>query len=259
MKIIIILILLLTIFLIYIVYFNSYDVILSNKSSYTNIPIKRKIPKISETIPKISDINEKSKELKGIMYFDIDGTLITANKNDIESNMQLCLDNNYAIGIITASNREIHHLCNGDNPVEEWMPKTLCKFMKETNYITYNADHIVAGMKIGDPNFPKNYPPLEYDNLLVQGVKKGYQMKYGQEMLNIKDPKQIVLFDDYACVLVGAKKYNPNGTYVCAGDNCNNSCGDGRQCKVCESGYLNNLGKLQLDNKIIKNTINNLK
>ena len=49
-------------------------------------------------------------KVKGICYFDIDDTLTTAT-GDIDSIIEECLKNNFDVGIITASNRTIDHIC----------------------------------------------------------------------------------------------------------------------------------------------------
>ena len=145
---------------------------------------------------------------KGICYFDIDGTLITA-KGDRDTMMQECLDNNFAIGIITASPRTVDMICDGDKARESWMSDLLCKQFKENNAKMYNSTTEVAGSKI----FPHGY-----DGTKNQGHVKGWDMKYGRDLVdkNIPD-KCIVLFDDQQPVMDGVKKFDSKLEVQCAG------------------------------------------
>lgn len=149
---------------------------------------------------------------KGICYFDIDGTLTTAN-GDRDAIMRECLDNNFAIGIITASNRKIEDVCDGDVPRENWMPKLLCEQFNKNGGKMYNSTRVVAG----NTNFPVGYP---YNK--DQGYIKGFDMDNGRNSFypNIPD-KCVVLFDDQLGVLNGVKTYNSNFQTQCA----NTACG----------------------------------
>lgn len=148
----------------------------------------------------------------GICYFDIDDTL-TSSKGDPNELVQQCLDNNFAIGIITASGRRVTDVCDGDNPKSSWMPSLLCKQFNKNNSVMYNSKTEVAGSSI----FPEHYPNNE-----THGFKKGFDMVYGKEKNypNIPD-KCVVLFDDSPCVIKDVKRYNPELETQCA----NKSCG----------------------------------
>ena len=68
--------------------------------------------------------------VKGVCYFDIDDTLTTAT-GDIDSIIEECLKNNFDVGIITASNRTIDHICKeetGMRMLKAYSSKRLQKF-----------------------------------------------------------------------------------------------------------------------------------
>ena len=139
--------------------------------------------------------------IKGICYFDIDGTLISAT-GDRDEIIQVCLDNNFAVGIITASARKIDHICNGNKGRFNWMPDLLCKQFNENGGKMYNSVVIVAG----DSIFPGNYP-----HGASPGYIKGFNMKYGRDKFYPHVPdNMVVLFDDQQPVLDGVKQFNPN-------------------------------------------------
>jgi len=173
---------------------------------------------------------------KGICYFDIDDTLTSA-KGDRDDIVKQCLDNNFAIGIITASSRQISDICNGNKAKVEWMPNLLCEqFSKNTNM--YNSTTFLAGNTI----FPSDYP---YGK--TQGIVKGYNMDYGRKTFYPEIPEKcVVLFDDQTNVLKDVKQYNNNLETQCAGYNPNNPY-------TC-----NTLGRV-LDAKVVKNKIEHMK
>lgn len=158
-------------------------------------------------------------KIKGICYFDIDGTLITA-KGDRDAMMQECLDNNFAIGIITASPRTVEMICDGDKARDPWMSDLLCKQFQENNAKMYNSTTEVAG----STTFPSGY-----DGSKSQGYVKGWDMKHGRDLVDKKIPdKCIVLFDDQQPVMDGVKKFDNNLEVQCAGYN----PGDSGTCKT---------------------------
>jgi hypothetical protein len=148
---------------------------------------------------------------KGICYFDIDGTLTTAN-GDRDDMMKQCLDNNFAIGIITASGRKVTDICKGDKAKDNWMSDLLCKQFQENNAKMYNSTTEVAG----STSFPPGYNDIKNKS---QGYVKGWDMKYGRDLVdkNIPD-KCVVLFDDQKHVLSDVKKFNPDLEVQCAGE-----------------------------------------
>jgi hypothetical protein len=146
---------------------------------------------------------------KGICYFDIDGTLTTA-KGDRDEMMQQCLDNNFAIGIITASGRKVTDICDGDKARDPWMSDLLCKQFHENNAKMYNSTTEVAGSK----TFPHGY-----DGTKSQGYVKGWNMKYGRDLVDSNIPdKCVVLFDDQQHVLADVKKFDTNLEVQCSGE-----------------------------------------
>ena len=150
---------------------------------------------------------------KGICYFDIDGTLTTAKKGEANAMMQECLDNDFAIGIITASSRTVDMLCDGDKSKFEWMPSLLCKQFSENNAKMYNSTVEIAGKK----DLPRDYNNIKTN---TQGYVKGWTMKYGRDLVdkNIPD-KCIVLFDDQEHVLSDVKTFDNNLQVQCSGYN----------------------------------------
>ena len=157
----------------------------------------------------------KNKSTRGICYFDIDDTLTSAvgDRDDI---IQECLDNNFAVGIITASGRKIDDICSGDNAGgyqnATWMSNKLCKQFRENKGKLFNSFRSTDGKSVFPSDFPvgKSY-----------GYIKGYQMKYGKDVNYpyISD-KCVVLFDDNPNVLEGVKDFNPELEVQCANKNC---------------------------------------
>lgn len=156
------------------------------------------------TTEQFTTYKDKKKHVKGICYFDIDNTLTSAIGNSDEI-IQECLDNNFAVGIVTASGRTIDHICSGDKAGgyqnAEWMSDKLCKQFRENDGKMFNSLRVVAGKKI----FPKNYPSNQ-----SFGFIKGFDMHYGKNLSYPSVPdKCVVLFDDNPMVLKGVKDYNP--------------------------------------------------
>lgn len=173
-------------------------VVLNTKKSKKSKPII-----LSDNIP------------RGICYFDIDDTLTTAidSPDDI---IQACLDNNFAVGISTASKRTINDICEVDGtPKESWMSHKLCKQFRENPNMFNSAYPIIAGMTQNNPNFPRNRQEE------TQGAMKGFHMKYGKETIypNIPD-KCVVLFDDNTQFINDMKKSQPRMEVACSGKDC---------------------------------------
>ena len=147
---------------------------------------------------------------KGICYFDIDNTLTTA-KGDRDEMMQHCLDNNFAIGIITASGRNIEDVCEGNNPKEHWMPRLLCEQFNRDGGKMFNSTRVVAGSTI----LPSGYPSTG-----DQGHVKGFNMIHGKTVYPNVEDKCIVLFDDQQPVIDGVRRFNPALQTQCAHMSC---------------------------------------
>lgn len=160
--------------------------------------------------------NIESSSTKGICYFDIDDTLTSSNSNNNNNELiKECLDNKFTVGIVTASNRTIDHVCAGDKPLYSWMPELLCKQFNKNGGKMYNSTSIVAGKR----NFPHNYPFGQ-----TQGVIKAFDMKHGRDSFYPHIPdKCVVLFDDQQHVINDVR--NSNLETQCSND----SCYDGRK------------------------------
>lgn len=200
-----------------------------------NLTIENIVPSTSivETVKHTSE----SQSFSGIVFFDIDGTLTKVDSKQKESLIEYCLSHNFAVGIMTASSRKPYHLCNIDNHLSlyEWMPSKLCTFLKDTNYITYNSHEICAGMTKHNDRYPihihdRNLSNISIElvgtNVLIPGIRKGFQMKYIQHITQF-DSAKIILIDNDPLYIFGAKCVFPNGTFVCLGvkecelnDNC---------------------------------------
>lgn len=157
---------------------------------------------------------------KGIVFFDIDGTLTDINVSEKEDIIQYCLSHGYAVGIMTASSRIPRHICNKNIPLHEWMPETLCSFMKETDYLTFNSSTVVAGMNSSTfKHFDQKYLSqlsigLTGTTTLVSGIRKGLQMKFIQHITQLPC-QNIILIDNDPMYIFGAKCIFPDGIFVC--------------------------------------------
>lgn len=164
--------------------------------------------------------NDKTPLAKGIVFFDIDGTLTNINISEKEDIIQYCLSHGYAVGIMTASSRIPSHICNKDIPLHEWMPETLCSFMKETDYLTFNSSTVVAGMNSSKfKHFDRGYLSqlsimLSGTTTLVSGIRKGLQMKFIQHITQLPN-QHIILIDNDPMYIFGAKCIFPDGIFVC--------------------------------------------
>ena len=155
--------------------------------------------------------NNGNKKIKGICYFDIDDTLTTSIENN-EDIINECLDNNFAVGIITASSRDMQHICYKNVSVADWMPDKLCKQFYENKGKMYNSYITLAGNK----KFPSDYPFNE-----TYGFMKGYNMKFGRDSFYPHVPdKAVILFDDQKYVLDDVKRFNNNFQTVCSHPKC---------------------------------------
>jgi hypothetical protein len=172
------------------------------------------------------------KKTKGICYFDIDNTLTTAqgNPDDI---INECLNNDFAVGIITASSRKVNNICNGDKASQHWMSDILCKQFNENNAKMYNSSVLVAGKQ----------PPSDWPSDKISsdpGYVKGWDMEYGRKNFFPEIPEKcVVLFDDDPNYIAGVKRFNKQLQTQCS----NTSCGE----------------KTSLNIDIVKKTIDKMK
>ena len=155
--------------------------------------------------------NENYKKIyKGVVLFDIDGTL-TENKADVNYLIvQSCIDNNFAVGICTAGPiYTMNNLCT-----YPWMPKNLYDFMLKNSNITFNN---VGGLILmGKLN------ERAYSNLLIKtpGYFKGFALEKTAEALGISNPHFMILCDDDTSFINDALFYNSKLNAVCSGQNC---------------------------------------
>lgn len=166
-----------------------------------------KLFKPRHSISEFRNINEK--KYQGIVFFDIDDTLTNTTENTDEL-VKFCLENNYKVGIITASNRPKTYVCNGNkknNVNSPWMSDVLCDYMSKNKYSTYNTLSLTNGEDVNLPYFGSNKEYKRY------GRQKGWQMIESARKNNI-DPSNSYLFDDNIEVLNSAREVNPVGNFI---------------------------------------------
>jgi len=157
----------------------------------------------------VSSYSNRKSKLKGIVYFDIDDTLSTALFHNKDKAIESILDKGYGVGIVTASDRTINHVCSGNQANQQfspWMPDALCDWMSNRDFDTYNSWSLTAGKKTEFPHFGGMYEEI--------GRKKGWQMKHGMDSLGIEDASNVILFDDNTKVIEDALQYFPHGRFV---------------------------------------------
>jgi|TARA_B110000259_G_scaffold66466_1_gene78285 hydroxymethylpyrimidine pyrophosphatase-like HAD family hydrolase len=157
----------------------------------------------------------KNIKYKGLVLFDIDGTLSVKTKENNHEVVKYCLDNGYAVGISTAGS-----LYNMDNLLQfNWMPENLYNFMIFNNNITFNnvRSGYVTG-KYEPDSYSKIYNNSDLDMIEKFGFAKGFTMDRTANMLNIQDTKKMILCDDMKGFINGYVKYNKNYQYIFCGD-----------------------------------------
>ena len=162
----------------------------------------------------VSSYSDRKSKLKGIVYFDIDDTLSTALFHNKDKAIKSILDKGYGVGIVTASDRMINHVCSGNKANRQfspWMPNALCDWMSNHDFDTYNSRSLTAGKKTEFPHFGGMYKEI--------GQKKGWQMKHGMDLLGIEDASNVILFDDNTRVIEDALQYFPHGRFVNVNNN----------------------------------------
>jgi hypothetical protein len=162
----------------------------------------------------IASNEQYSKKYSGIVLFDIDGTLSTGIEN--EKVVDYFLDNNFAVGIITAG--AMYH--PGNLHKFSWMPKNLYNFMVENSFNTFNnvVTNIVNGKK-ELIEIPTHSNLNFYENL---GFKKAILLEKNAKIYNIHDYNKIILVDNDPSYIKGAKKYNSKYKIICGGKPCSN-------------------------------------
>ena len=171
-----------------------------------------------------NNINNK-KMYKGLVLFDIDGTL---TQNDADVNyaiVQYCIDNNFAVGICTAG-----PVYNMNNLLTYyWMPQNLYDFMIKNSSVTFN--NVGSYILMGKLN------KEEYSELPIKtpGYFKGFALEKTAQALLISNPQCMILCDDDKDYIKEALSYNKNLNVVC----CNNSSPDGKCAALTISTVTN--------------------
>jgi hypothetical protein len=151
-----------------------------------------------------------TKNYKGLVLFDIDGTLTSNTAQNNYLIVQACIDNSFAVGICTAGS-----VYSMENILSyNWMPKNLYDFIVKEDKITFN--NVGSKILLGKPN------KLSYSKLSNQhpGFLKGFALEKTANALGITNPKCMILCDDDIGFIQNFKKYNPNLNVVCSGVSC---------------------------------------
>lgn len=155
-----------------------------------------------------------SSKYKGLVLFDVDGTLTTGKNN--EEVVQACIDNGWAVGICTAGG--IYRM---DNLMTfNWMPKNLWDFIHSNGNVTFN--NVSSGFLMGKMNRDaydtlKSKIPHGVD---VFGYRKGFALDKTGKALGIANPDCLILCDDMTAFINGVHAYNKDLGTVCSGANC---------------------------------------
>lgn len=153
-----------------------------------------------------------NKIYKGLVLFDVDGTL--ASVNNVETNysiVQACIDNSFAVGICTAgSGYSMDNILSYTN----WMPRNLYDFIIKEGNITFN--NVGSKILMGKPD------EGAYSKLSVQhpGFLKGFALEKTANALGIVNPKCMILCDDDKGYIKEFLNYNSNLNVVCSGVSC---------------------------------------
>ena len=151
-----------------------------------------------------------TKNYKGLVLFDIDGTLTSNSAENNYSIVQACIDNSFAVGICTAGS-----VYSMENILSyNWMPKNLYDFIVQENMITFN--NVGSKILMGKPN------ELSYSKLSNQhpGFLKGFALEKTANALGITSPKCMILCDDDIGYIEHFLHYNPNLNVVSSGVSC---------------------------------------
>ena len=151
-----------------------------------------------------------SKNYKGLVLFDIDGTLTSNTAQDNYSIVQACIDNSFAVGICTAGS--VYSMQNILS--YNWMPKNLYDFIVKEDKITFN--------NVGSKILLGKLDVLSYSKLSDQhpGFLKGFALEKSANALGITNPKCMILCDDDTGYIKHFLSYNSNLNVVCSGVSC---------------------------------------
>lgn len=144
-----------------------------------------------------------NKTYAGLVLFDVDGTLTTGKDN--YRTVQLFLDRNWAVGIVTAG-----AVYTQQNIARYyWMPINLTHFLLNTGFVTFNN---VAG----NPPILCGKPALlryaSVDRRIPMGID-GYGYRKGHALFETGlklglDPKHVLICDDLLSFIQGVKVYD---------------------------------------------------
>lgn len=162
------------------------------------------------TLHFVNNNDNFSKNYKGLVLFDIDGTLTSNTAQNNYSIVQACIDNSFAVGICTAGS-----VYSMENILSyNWMPRNLYDFIQKEDKITFN--NVGSKILLGKPN------ELLYSKLSNQhpGFLKGFALEKTANALGITSPKCMILCDDDIGYIEHFRQYNPNLNVVCSGVSC---------------------------------------
>jgi hypothetical protein len=151
---------------------------------------------------------------KGLVLFDIDGTLTTGKEN--YAVVKYCIDNNYAVGISTAGG--IYNMKNLQH--YKWMPKNLLTFIKNNKNVTFN--NVRSGYLAGEYNpdiYSKIYRKFNSYTLEQYGYAKGLSMYHTMKALKLSKESKLILCDDLKEFIEGYLMFDKTYQYVYCGDN----------------------------------------
>jgi len=160
----------------------------------------------------IKQSEKRNNIYKGLVLFDIDGTLSSVNSAETNySIVQACIDNSFAVGICTAGSvYSMENILSYTN----WMPKNLYDFIIKEGNITFN--NVGSKILMGKPN------KEAYSKLSVQhpGFLKGFALEKTANALGIVNPNCMILCDDDKGYIREFLNYNSNLNVVCSGVSC---------------------------------------
>jgi hypothetical protein len=157
-------------------------------------------------------------KVQKVILFDIDGTLTDQPEYENEQIIEFCLVNDIAVGVCTAGG--VYQPNNIDR--FDWCPKNLYKYMKDTDFVTFNNVGEGGQLLLGKPaaklysNAMSQIPP----NTNPYGWMKGFVMFKTLEHFNIKNNKNVILLDNDKHYLNGVKKFNNSYNRICVNKTC---------------------------------------
>ena len=154
--------------------------------------------------------NNNKTGYKGLVLFDVDGTLSSSPLENNYAVVQACIDNNFAVGICTASPSWLI------NTKYDWLPNNLYDFISKHDNITFNN----VGSKILMGKQSNLYSALTNQNA---GYLKGFALKQTANALGISNSSCMILCDDDKIYIQNAYEYDKNLNIVCSGVNCGGS------------------------------------